>query len=156
MSPQRTRVVVRLVFAAVLAALPVQVGVREVFSEPYPGLYQPSFGGAPKSSRVAAAHEPRVTVRSSDGSVVAVPFRSLLPPTPVLELPVFRAAFGQDEVVRNPETRAWLRDQVLAWRPELDPSEVTVVWEDVEYDLRSGDRRAVAITRVTTVDVSES
>lgn len=153
MNPARQRLAVRALFAAALLALPVQVAVREIWSESYPGLYQPSFGGAPSSAAVATALEPRVDVEATDGSVTEVPFRDLLPPTPVLETAVFRSAFYSPDNAAEPETRAWLRDRVIAWRPGIDPSEVTITWEDVEYALSTGERRVVGTNRVTTVDV---
>ncbi len=156
MTAARRRLAVRAVFAAVLLALPVQVAVREVWSEPYPGLYQPSFGGAPRSAAVATTLEPRVDVEATDGSVTPVPFRDLLPPTPVLETTVFRSAFYSADNAAEPQTRAWLRGRVAAWRPEIDPATVTITWEDVEYALSTGERRVVRTDRVTTVDVSGS
>lgn len=153
MTARRRRTPVRLLFLAVLVALPAQVLVRERYSEPYPGLYQPSFGGAPRSPEVARTLEPRVVVETAEGREVPVAFRELLPPTPVLQTAVFRSAFYPRGNALEPQTRAWLRGRVTAWNPRIHATAVEVTWEDVEYDVHSGDRQVISTNRVITIDV---
>ena len=146
---------VRVLFLLVVTLLPVQLAIRELIAEPYPALYQPSFGGAPRSAEVAASTEPVVVVTTRSGEEHEVPYRDVLPPTGVLPAVVFRVAFFVPGDAVAVETRAWLRDRLLAMKAGSDPMELIITWENVEYDLRTGERRVVAVERITAIDVSE-
>ena len=53
---------IRGLFVLAVAVLPLQLVARELYSEPYPGLYQPSFGGDVPAGKTYTTLEPQVTV----------------------------------------------------------------------------------------------
>ena len=144
---------VRSVFLAAVVALPFQVVVREVFSEPYPGLYQPSFGGDVTRGSTFTNVEPRVTVREADGSSHRVPYTAVLPRTGALPQAVFRSALGDPVRAQDPQTRRWLRQQLLAAEPTTDPRSVEVEWLTVERRFGSSTARVVSVEDETPIDV---
>jgi hypothetical protein len=149
----RRTVAVRVVFAAAVLTLPAQMLVRQVVAEPYPGLYQPSFGGVPQQGDAATTLEPEITVHFADGRTEAWTSEDVLPPTPVLENEVMRKAFTGAAPAQDPETLRWLRDRILARSPGSDPASVVIAWQEVEYDFVTGDRTVVDVSSIVTMDV---
>ncbi|MCI2239892.1 hypothetical protein MO973_36965 [Paenibacillus sp. TRM 82003] len=143
---------VRLVFALAVLALPAQVAIRHVASEPYPGLYQPSFGGVPLAGREAVTTEAEVTLEFAGGATRAVGVEEVLPPTRVLPRFVFTRGFGTQERADDPRTVAWLRERVAAL-DERTATAVDVRWQRVGYSLDDGSRRVVEETSHVRVDL---
>ena len=148
------RWVVRGLFVAALAALPVQTLVRHGGTEPYPGVYQPSFGGEVPQGSDYRTYEPVVMVRERDGATRTVDYRDVLPHTAVLPLPVFKSAFADDRRAGDPRTGQWLRERLLALSPGSDPQEVTVTWAYVERRIGSTVPGATDVDKVETIDVA--
>ena len=136
---------VRGVFAAAVVALPLQLAVRDLAAEPYPGLYQPSFGGEVSSGPTYDSVEPRIAVTDADGSTRQLGVDAVLPPTGVDPGAVFRSAFREGPRAHDPDTAFWLRQRLQALEPGSDPQDVTVDWVHVEHRVGS--------TRVRTGDL---
>lgn len=147
------RVLVRGLFAVAVAALPVQLVVREVGSEPYPGLYQPSFGGTVAEGLDYQTYEPLVTVIERDGTERKVDYRDVLPPTPVLPLSVFRSAFEDDKRSQDPQTARWLRSRLLVLDPGSDPQSATIEWVRVDRQIGSTRSQVAEVAKTVVLDV---
>ncbi|WP_432570312.1 hypothetical protein [Kineococcus sp. SYSU DK005] len=150
-APRRTAV--RAVFALAVIALPLQVGIRHLASEPYPGLYQPSFGGVPLAGREAVTTEAEVTLELAGGQRRTSSVEEVLPPTGVLPRYVFARGFGDQEAADDPRTVAWLRERAAT----LDDRPVTALdvrWQRVGYSLDDGSRRVLEDLDHVRVDLA--
>jgi hypothetical protein len=109
-----SRVLLLLLFAAVVIATPVQYIVKQKVSEPYPGLFQPAFGGVPSQSGILEERKPQIDVAYADGSSRAFTHQELLYDSGVQSLSVFNSGFYRDKAARarHPETTAWLKERV--------------------------------------------
>lgn len=146
----------RVLFAVAVLLLPVQVLFRAAVDEPYPGLYQPSFGGVPQEGTEAATVEPKVTVTYVDGSVEAVPFAEILPQGgPTARSLLFRSAFLTEERAQDPRTLELVARR-LEERAGHPATSMRVDWQDVRYDLRTGERRVVSVTSTVKLDLQET
>src|SRR5688572_3021848 len=144
-------VAVRLLFAALVVALPIQVAVRELVGEPYPGLYQPSFGGDPARGDFALTTEAAVTVIDRDGERHRVEVDDVLPEgTRVLRSTVFHAAFFDPEEANHPETVHWLRGRVRSLVPG-EPAAVHIEWQRVRTAFDGGSREVVEVLRTVEI-----
>ncbi|WP_432544285.1 hypothetical protein [Kineococcus sp. SYSU DK002] len=143
---------VRAVFGLAVVALPLQIAVRHVASEPYPGLYQPSFGGVLQSGREATTWETEVTLELADGTTRSTSVEEILPPTGVLPRYVFASGFGDQASADDSRTVAWLRDR-LAVLGEGEVTAVEVRWIQAGYSLVDGSRRVLRDDRPVRVDL---
>lgn len=131
---------VRALFAVAVLLLPVQVWVKNNISEPYPALFAPAFAAVPQEGTLAVSEEPRVVVGYEDGTEETVPFAQVLPAGgPSARLIPFRSAFRDDTRAHDPRTVAFVADR-LAERGGRPVSSMTVHWEEVVYDLSTGER----------------
>lgn len=79
----RRRVLVRLVFLAVVALLVAQLAFAYLAEEPYPSFVYPSFPGAPDDPGPQRVLEPSLVVRFSEpDGTVEVSYQELLAPAP--------------------------------------------------------------------------
>lgn len=150
-SPTRRRAV-RTVFVLALCALPVQVVVREVVGEPYPGLYQPSFGGVPLTGGEATTTDAVVTLDYADGRTRAMSMAEALPPTGILPRYVFSRGFRDQATADDPRTVAWLRER-FADDPGGPVTGFDVQWQQVGYSVTDGSRRVLSEGRHVHVDL---
>lgn len=150
-----SRWLVRGVFVAAVVALPLQLVVREALAEPYPGLYQPSFGGTISSGSTYSSVEPRVTVTEADGALRRVGADALLPHTGVDEGAVFRSAFHEGPRAHDSRTADWLRERLKHLAPESEPRTVTVDWMDVERRVGSQEARLVGLHSRVVMDLED-
>lgn len=147
---------VRGVFVAALAVLPVQTLVHHGAPEPYPGIYQPSFGGAVMEGVDYQTYEPVVSVVDASGSKSTVDYRDVLPPTPVVPFSVFRSAFEDDARAHDPRSERWLRQRLMTLAPGGDPQTVVVDWVHVDRRIGSDESKVADVAKTVTVDVSSS
>ena len=150
-TPARARAV-RVVFALALCALPVQVAVREVAGEPYPGLYQPSFGGVPISGGRATTTDAVVTLTYVDGRTRQLPIAQALPPTGILPRSVLEQGFRDQATADDPRTVVWLRER-FADDPGGVVSGFDVQWQRVGYSLADGRRSVLEDGKHVHVDL---
>lgn len=149
------RWLIRGVFVVAVVALPFQLAIREIKSEPYPGLYQPSFGGAVSAGPAYETVDPRITVTDADQTTYQIAYQDLLPPTRVIGSAVFRSAFHDDQRSQDPRTASWLRQRLLVLEPERDPAEVVIEWVEVERRVDSAATRDVEVEQRVAIDVGE-
>ena len=127
-----------------------------MYSEPYPGLYQPSFGGDVPVGKSYTTLEPRVTVTDADGSATRIAYEDLLPPTDVVPQTVFRHAFLHSREADDPGTARWLRGRLVALAPGSDPRTLTIEWLDVVRRVDSSRSRVADVESVDEIDVAAS
>ncbi len=149
---RRRRGPVRALFIVVLVGFLVQLGVTVVWREPYPGLFQPSFGsGQVSEDGTTIVQEPTVTVTYTDGGGGTFTHRQVMAESKSLQLTVFRSAFGPDSPRRtDPETIAWLEHRLSDLSGGRQPARAVLVYNAVAYDL-SGQRPPQASTTDRTV-----
>ena len=151
MTPMRLRVL----FAVAILLLPAQILFKAAIGEPYPGLYQPSFGGVPQEGTEARTVEPRVVVTYADGTSDIVPFEEVLPEGgPSARSLLFRSAFLSEERALDPRTVALVagRLESRAGKPAI---EMSIDWQNVRYDLRTGARRVESVTSGIELNLRE-
>ena len=153
-SPARRRAV-RAVFVLALCALPVQVAVREVAGEPYPGLYQPSFGGVPLRGDRATTTDAVVTLQYADGRTRDLTMAEAMPPTGILPRYVFARGFRDQATADDPRTVAWLRER-FADDPGGTVTGFDVQWQQVGYSLADGSRSVLEDGEHVHVDLGTS
>lgn len=130
----------RALFAVTVVALPVQVAFRNYVGEPYPGLFQPVFAGAPAAGPVITTEEPEITVRYADGGAERLQVEDVLPETRVLHASVFRSAFlKSEERTYDPETARWVARR-LQERSGREPAALRVDWYEVDRPVAPGGR----------------
>lgn len=147
---------VRAAFGLALLILPVQHVVSSVSAEPYPGLYQPSFGGRVPEGDVAVTLEPEVTVVEADGEERSVAHDELLPTTRVLTPVVFEQAFLRGSHAQDAATAAWLRERLTDLDPGSDPRALRIVWREVEHDLGTSRARVLGTVDEVVIDVGRT
>lgn len=126
----------RSALVVLLLAFVAQSAVREVWAEPYPGLFQPAFGGTPPPGHVVEVTEPFVRVAYTDGSRAVFSHRQVMSEARVLPVAVFNSAFfpgsprAADE--RNHE---WLRARVSELGDGRAIQSLDVDWTTTTYDM---------------------
>lgn len=144
---------IRALFAVAVLLLPLQVWVKNNHGEPYPALFAPAFASVPQDGGLAVSEEPRVVVEYQDGSVETVPFAQVLPAGgPSARLIPFRSAFHDDTRAHDPRTVAFVAER-LGERAGRPPSRMTVHWEEVVYDLSTGERSVRAELDAVEIDL---
>ena len=108
-----------------------------IWREPYPGLFQPSFGsGQVSEDGTTVVQEPTVTVTFADGGTATFTHRQVMAESKSLQLTVFRSAFGPDSPRRtDPETIAWLGQRVSDLAGGRQPEQAVLAYDAVTYDL---------------------
>jgi hypothetical protein len=139
---------VRASFGLVVVAFVVQLVMIKVWHEPYPGLFQPAFGGRHARGGTTTVQQPTVTATYTDGTTTTFGHRDVMARSKSLQLAVFRSAFGPDSPRRSdPDTLAWLNRRLSDLGGGRQPDYAVLSWRAVAYDL-DGDRPP----RVTTTD----
>ncbi len=146
---------VRVLFAAAVVALPAQVLLRAAVDEPYPGLYQPAFGGVPQEGAVAFTTEHEITVSYEGARSERLTVRDILPPASVSRVDIFRAGFYHEERAEDVRTRRWLRKQILK-ATGGNPQRVLIRWLKVQYGLVDRSREVVELLKTIEIDVAIS
>ena len=127
---------VRGVFVLVLAGFAMQVAVDEVWREPYPGLFQPAFGGTGPEAGVVESDEPTVTVAYADGSTETFTHLEVMAQAKSSPTRVFSTAFRPESPRRDlPGTVAWLEERVSDLGGGREPVRAVISWRTVRYDL---------------------
>lgn len=149
---RRTRRSVRALFGLVLMGFVLQLAVTVAWREPYPGLFQPSFGsGQVSNDGTTVVQEPTVTVAYTDGVTSTFTHRQVMAQSKALQLTVFRSAFGPDSPRRSdPATIAWLEKRLSELAGGRQPEQAELVYHAVAYDLL-GQRPPQATTTDRTV-----
>ena len=134
---RRAQQAVRVLFGLVLVAFVLQLGVTVAWREPYPGLFQPSFGsGQVSNDGTTVVQEPTVTVAYADGVISTFTHRQVMAQSKALQLTVFRSAFGPDSPRRSdPATIAWLEQRLSELADGRQPEQAVLVYHAVAYDL---------------------
>jgi hypothetical protein len=152
MMARRTQQSIRVLLGLVLVGFVIQLAVTVLWREPYPGLFQPSFGsGQVRDDGTTIVREPIVTVTYADGGTATFTHRQVMAESKSLQLTVFRSAFGADSPRRaDPETIAWLQRRLSVLAGGREPEQAVLVYMAVAYDV-SGQRPPEARTTDRTV-----
>jgi hypothetical protein len=128
-----------VVLVAVLVVFAVQLAATKIWAEPYPGLFQPSFGGAVPPAGTAVVEEPTVTVDYTDGTSATFSHLQVMAQSKSLPLAVFKSAFGPDSPRRSaPDTISWLERRLSDLGGGRQPERAVIEWRDVTYHLDDG------------------
>ena len=150
---RRTRRSVRALFGLVLVGFVLQLAVTSVWREPYPGLFQPSFGsGQVSEDGTTFVQEPSVTVTYADGGTATFSHRQVMAQSKSLQLTVFRSALGPNSPRRaDPETITWLERRLVDLSGGRAPEQAVLVYNTVTYDLLGQRPPAAAATGRTVI-----
>jgi len=140
---------VRIVFGVALLLIPIQLGVRAVWREPYPALIQPGFAYSAKPlPRHDSVGESRieVEVRLGDGTTATLTEKELVPWSAGISVTSILGAAFLD--TQGPEDRvAWLRDRLKSVLPGARPLSARIL----EYTFLI-DARTLVESDMTIVD----
>ena len=128
--------------------------MQRVVSQPYPGIYQPSFAGTPVVGETLTARVPIVSFTFLDGSVREIPFEEILPESKLLSMSVFKSAFFDEASANDPATVRYLKELVEEKFPGAEPDTMTVDWTSQRIDIRDPDDRPGTVTKTVVVDLS--
>lgn len=113
--PTRSTRMVRILFVAVILAVPVQYGVAKRFGEPYPSLIMPSFAGDNTQNGVIHTTSIDVRVKFCDGREATLRPDQLLDPLPRSHVPAAMDwMFGRREQapLAIPAWKRWVFEHV--------------------------------------------
>jgi hypothetical protein len=150
------RICVRGLFALLLVGFVAQVVVMKVLTEPYPGLFQPGFGGfggnQGRPEAMATVAQPVVTVTYANGSTATFSHRSVMERSKSGQLAVFESAFGADSPRHpDPQTVAWLEKRLIDLGGGRQPLRAIVSWRNVTYDLDTRQPHRIATTNTMVI-----
>lgn len=132
------RLVARILLIATLVLFVGQVVVKEVFSEPYPGLFQPGFGAPASDGRFITVDQPVVVATFADGTTSTFDHRVVVADSRVLKLAVFNRGFGQEAMAEpDAETVGWLSDRLSELSGGPPPLRARIDWVRVTYDMEN-------------------
>jgi hypothetical protein len=157
-----SRIFIRVVFAALLVGFTAQMAVTKVWREPYPGLFQPGFGGfggqQGQPGTMATVPAPTVTATYADGSTATFSDRDVMARSKSAPAAVFRSAFaaagpGSPRLrPLDPRTSAWLDARLTELGGGRRPTSAVIAWHQVTFDVAT--RRPVGTATTDTVSVS--
>lgn len=134
-----SRIVARVVVAALLIGLPCEITFAQAFGEPYPALFQPRFEGGPATNNVATASSLTITVEFRSGPSEQISRDQLMSSIdPGLAGFVFKSMFGTQESAGSAGTAAWLGPRLSQLFPGRDASGILLVQETWKFDTRTG------------------
>ncbi|MCK6210635.1 hypothetical protein KZX45_08790 [Georgenia sp. EYE_87] len=127
---------VRGIFILVLTGFVAQVAVDEMWREPYPGLFQPGFGGIGPVAGTVDSDEPTVTVVYTDGGSATFTHLEVMAQAKSSPTRIFSTAFRPDSPRRDlPGTVAWLERRVSDLGGGREPVRAVISWRTAHYDL---------------------
>lgn len=127
---------VRTIFVLLLVGFLVQVAVNAIWREPYPGLFQPAFGGTGDVAGTVESDEPTVTVTYTDGTTATFTHLEVMAQAKSSPTRVFSTALGPKSPRRDlPETVAWLEQRVSDLGGGRQPVSALIDWRTAHYDL---------------------
>jgi hypothetical protein len=152
----RSQSVVFLLFAGLLLVLPVELGLAERYSEPYPAIFQPDFRGAQERDGIVTMSKPVVTLVHRSGRKREVAVETVLPASSGLSASLLDTGYGDESRANRPETRRLLHE-LLDKAYADDPVEsVRVEWRTVKYDIASRTESTVSVDKVVRVVVGDA
>lgn len=134
-----SRRAVRSLFVLTILVFAAQLVVTDGRREPYPALFQPSFGdGSVTAEGTTIRPQPTVTAVFDDGRTAEFDHLDVMAQARSSPWRVFRSAFGPGSPrTYRADTVAWLEHRLY----ELSgrhPTRAVVEWHDVSYDLVAG------------------
>jgi len=143
---------IRAIFVLVLAGFAVQVAVNEIWREPYPGLFQPAFGGTGPVAGTVESDEPTVTVTYADGGTTTFTHLQVTAQAKSSPTRVFSTAFRPESPRRDlPGTVAWLEERVSDLGGGREPVRAVISWRTVSYDLDDNGPPHVTVSDRTVI-----
>lgn len=154
---RRGRLALRVLFSVVVLIFVAQLVVTDGRREPYPALFQPSFGdGSVSADGTTMRPQATVVARFADGTTARYDHNDVMAESMTSPWRVMRSAFGPTSPRRDrPETVAWMHDRVAALSGR-QPVSVVVEWHDVFYDLRGQAPPVRVLTERTPFDLGST
>ena len=148
MSRQDPHAALVALFAVTIISLPVELAVSAKFGEPYPGIFQPGFGGVPEEDGAIFYERPEVAIVDSSGSKSITDFKSLAPDVGSESQVVLARAIGETDSRRSPETVDFLR-KAAQGAVGGTPTQLAISWVSYKYDLET--RQSTRLSNVRTI-----
>ena len=102
-----------VVILSILLLLPLELAWLAVGSEPYPGLYMPSFAGVPVKGDDVTASRLTLTAQTAEGPIDIDPV-GLMPNETRLAESIAGQFFADESRVREVAKNGWLYDRLQA------------------------------------------
>lgn len=134
-----------------------QLGVAKIWKEPYPGLFQPAFGGfggeQGRPENMTTVPQLAVTVTYTDGGTRTFSYLDVMKQSKSDPLTVFTSAFGPGSPRRSdPRTVAWLDRRLTDLGAGRRPVHAVLAWHKVTYDVDT--RQPLRTTTTDSLDVA--
>lgn len=151
-----SRNLVRGLFGLVLVSVVAQLGVAKIWTEPYPALFQPGFGGfggrQGQPDTMATVPQVAVVVTYADDSTASYSHLEVMRQSKSSPLVVFRSAFADDHRRSDPRTVAWLGQRLADLGGGRRPVRAVITEREVTYAI--DDPEPLRVTTTDTVAVS--
>lgn len=151
-----SRKIVRLLFGLVLVGVVVQLGVAKIWTEPYPALFQPGFGGfggrQGQPETMATVPQVAVVVTYADGSTASFSHLEVMRQSKSGPLVVFRSAFADSRRRSDPRTVAWLEQRLADLGGGRQPVRAVIIEREVTHAI--DDPQPLRVSTTGTVAVS--
>lgn len=149
----RSGVAIIALFGLVVLSAPVGLFARAAFGEPYPWLFQPSFGYVLNKDGTVMSENPVVAAVTNEGESLIIRPADLMPESRLSGVLMFLNNFRREEVARDPRTAQWVAGRLSELYPDKQFERLTVTWANQVVVLASGDKRALPQPRVDIVDL---
>jgi hypothetical protein len=142
----RRRLGVRLLFVGVVLFVVAQEAVTLGHREPYPALFQPSFGnGSVTKQHTIVGDEPTMVVTYAGGARKTFDHLDINAAAKSSPLTTFRSTFGPTSPRRDKAaTVAWLEQRLTDLGGGRRPVSAVLTWRNVAYHL-DGDRHVDSV-----------
>lgn len=126
--------------ALILVSAPAGLLIRNLFGEPYPWLFQPSFGYVMGADGHIEVDTPRVVAVTTDGQLMEVSISDVVPQLRTNTVLFFRNNFQRPEVTEAGETADMMALRLAQRFPDRQFLEVRIEWIEDRIDIHTGDR----------------
>lgn len=140
-TPAKNRWALTVLFT-ILGISALGIIANETVSEPYPALFQPSFGGDGQHPGVAHVTRMDFFVTYDDGSTQQFDNRDVLYDSPILETPIMAMGFGIHEgkgiMETAPSSITWGAQRVREISGNKSVKDARIDWTKKSYRLADG------------------
>jgi len=150
---RRSGLAILALFAAVALSVPVGLFTRAAVGEPYPWLFQPSFGYVINKDGVIDSENPVVTAITTDGRKLSIDPERLMPDSRLSGVLMFLNNFRRESVAMAPATEGWLTERLAELYPDQHFAKLTITWANERITLATGARHPESNPRVDTIEL---
>jgi len=128
---------------AILCVLPIEVlVVRASGHEPYPALFQPSFGTVEQSDSTVKYDFGKLTATTVDGEKLEVDPYQIMPSSSVDPISIWSIRFGPDKEIEPDIWLGFFKNSLTRLYPHEQFAKVTIEWYEIK--LRVSDQKQVS------------